>query len=91
MMVAVGFQPTVDIIKMRLRRGATLETGHDPSPPNRIKRRSATQSIHHLLDRGLKPTATIKGRSATEEKTSSFQASQKGISLCTTRVVNRNK
>jgi len=49
---------------MQPARGATLETGHDPSPLGRIKRRAATQSVHHLPDhRGLKPTATSDSRS----------------------------
>ena len=46
------------------------------SPIPRIKRRSATLSIYHLPDRGLKPTATIKGRSATDAKAAAIQLSR---------------
>ena len=45
MMVAVGFQPTVGIIQMRLRRAATLETGdYDPEPLHQASRRDAMTS-----------------------------------------------
>jgi hypothetical protein len=53
-----GFQPTGGIIQMRLRRGATLETGgSDPGPPHQASRRDAMTS--RPLNRGLKPTATF--------------------------------
>ena len=53
-----GFQPTDGIIQMRLRRGATLETGgSDPGPPHQASRRDAITS--RSLNRGLKPTATF--------------------------------
>jgi hypothetical protein len=53
-----GFQPTGGIIQMRLRRGATLETGgSDPAPPHQASRRDAIPS--RPLNRGLKPTATF--------------------------------
>ncbi len=61
-----GFQPTGGIIRMRLRRGATLETGgSDPGPPRQASRRDAIPS--RPLNRGLKPTAPSQSRSATEK------------------------
>jgi hypothetical protein len=38
-----------------------------PSVHAHIKRRAATQHSYHPWNRGLKPTATLKGRSATVE------------------------
>jgi hypothetical protein len=38
-----------------------------PLAPAHIKRRDATQHSYHPWNRGLKPTATLKGRSATVE------------------------
>jgi len=60
MMVAVGFQPTVDIIKMRLRRGATFETGeYDPRPPHHASRRDAISS--RPLNRGVETHGYLRG------------------------------
>jgi len=54
------------LVKMRLRRGAMLETGDcDPGPPHQASRRDAITS--RPWNRGLKPTATFVGRSATGE------------------------
>ena len=53
-----GFQPTGGIIQLRLRRGATLETGGaDPGRPHQASRRDAITS--RPSNRGLKPTATF--------------------------------
>jgi hypothetical protein len=63
-----GFQPTGGIIQMRLRRGATLETGgSDPEPPHQASRRDANTS--RPLNRGLKPTATFAKSLRDRERT----------------------
>ena len=67
-----GFQPTVGHPARPSRRGATIEPSpHDqrsisfaPMPPA-FNRRSATNHSCVIAIRGLKPTATIKCRSAT--------------------------
>ena len=67
-----GFQPTVGHPAKPFRRGATIE----PSPRDRrpisfapltpaFHRRSATNHSRVIVLRGLKPTATVKCRSAT--------------------------
>jgi len=66
MMVAVGFNPRFTASHEGSRRGATPETWL-PLAHTHIKRRDATQHLYHPWNRGLKPTATLKGRYATVE------------------------
>ena len=67
-----GFQPTVGHPAKPFRRGATIEsTPRDRRPisfapmPPAFNRRSATNHACVIVLRGLKPTATVKCRSAT--------------------------
>ncbi len=51
-----GFQPTDDGVPRFARRAATIERN-----PHDFNRRSATRAVWLEHDRGLKPTAIIKG------------------------------
>ena len=68
MTVAVGFNPRFAASHDESRRGATPETWLPfGTRPHQASRRDATRHSYHPWNRGLKPTATFRGRSATGE------------------------
>ena len=69
MTVAVGFNPRFAASHDESRRGATPETWLPlGTRPHQASRRDATLHSYHPWNRGLKPTATFRGRSATGER-----------------------
>jgi hypothetical protein len=67
MMVAVGFNPRFTASHMRDRVAERRLKPRCPLAHAHIKRRDATHHSYHPWNRGLKPTATLQGRSATLE------------------------
>ena len=70
-MVAVGFNPRIRTMPAGFVAERRLNRRHPasiwgPTPRQRFNRRSAPKSLDADNTRGLKPTATIVGRSATK-------------------------